>query len=76
MKLSKILQKCKNDFFTENFKEIEVKGLTRFGDVKIIFFRCIKGFNYDGENYIDGILDKLNLIILVRKIIGLKKIKM
>ena len=73
-----MLKKCKNDFFTENFKEIEVKGLTLDSrDVKNNFiFVALKGFNDDGENYIDGILDKLNLIILVRKIIGLKKIKM
>lgn len=69
MKLSKILKKCKNDFFTENFKEIEVKGLTLDSrDVKNNFiFVALKGFNDDGENYIDSILDKLNLIILVRK---------
>ena len=62
MKLSKILNKCKCDYFTENFVDFEVIDLT--ADSRTVknnyIFAAISGKKDNGENYIKKISKKKN----------------
>ena len=65
MKLSKILNKCKCDYFTENFVDFEVIDLT--ADSRTVknnyIFAAISGKKDNGENYIKKISKKIAIII-------------
>ncbi|MEC8265469.1 MAG: UDP-N-acetylmuramoyl-L-alanyl-D-glutamate--2,6-diaminopimelate ligase [Pseudomonadota bacterium] len=69
MKLSKILNKCKCDYFTENFVDFEVIDLT--ADSRTVknnyIFAAISGKKDNGENYIKKISKKKIAIIISKK---------
>ena len=76
MKMNEILKKCKTDYKFFNEKNVTVKGLSENSrEIKenFIFF-AKKGKNFNGEKFINNILNIKNIIIVLNNDSDFKKI--
>ena len=67
MKLEKILKNCQSKFTVENFKNINLKGISTYSnEIRDNFlFGAIKGKNFNGENFIKDLILFKNLVIVL-----------
>ena len=67
MKLERILKNCQTRFTVENFKNINLKGIsTDSREIKDNFlFGAIKGKRFNGEKFVKDLLSFKNLIIVL-----------
>ena len=67
MKLKRILKNCQTAFTIENFKNINLKGISNDSrEIKDNFlFGAIKGNEFDGEEFIKDLILFKNLVIVL-----------
>ena len=71
MKLERILKNCQTTFTVENFRNINLKGISNYStEIKDNFlFGAIKGNKFNGEQFIKDLILFKNLVIVLSRTI-------